>query len=487
MILLSSKELRSSVREIADMILGKVFDRFARYSPVTVMMRGLLEYVFPPSRLDELFREHAVAQYEDELLFSTVVHTLALAVNGVRSSVHTAYLACQEEFSVSVRSLYGKLQGVEPQVSRALVTESRERLAPVIQSLRAERPPLLRGYRVKILDGNHLAATEHRIQETRTLNSAPLPGEALVLLDPQLRLVLDVIPCEDAYAQERSLLDQILPSFEEDDLAIADRNFCCTRFVFGLRDRKAAFLLRQHASTLKGKRLLGKRKRVGRCKSGMVYEQEMEIRNSAERDPERQVLRLRRITVELDEPTENGDKVIHLVTNVPSKAADAITLAELYLCRWTIENAFQEIEQALQSEIDTLCYPKAALLAFCVALTTFNVLSTIKAAMRSTHRDPSLLMELSGYYLAEEISATYWGMIIAIPPSTWTRQFSHANAAEIAECLRTLAASVDPRRFRKRRRGSRFPPPKRTGGLREKHVSTQRLIAQRNAPANTKC
>ena len=146
------------------MILGKVFDRFARYSPVTVMMRGLLEYVFPPSRLDELFREHAVAQYEDELLFSTVVHTLALAVNGVRSSVHTAYLACQEDFAVSVRSLYSKLQGVEPQVSRALVRESNERLAPVIKALRAELPPLLRGYQVKILDGNHLAATEHRIK-----------------------------------------------------------------------------------------------------------------------------------------------------------------------------------------------------------------------------------------------------------------------------------------------------------------------------------
>jgi IS4 transposase len=469
------------------MILGKVFDRFARYSPVTVMMRGLLEYVFPPSRLDELFREHAVAQYEDELLFSTVVHTLALAVNGVRSSVHTAYLACQEEFSVSVRSLYGKLQGVEPQVSRGLVKESQERLAPVIQAMRAERPPLLRGYRVKILDGNHLAATEHRIKETRTLHSAPLPGEALVLLDPQLRLVLDVIPCEDAYVQERRLLDQILPSFEEGDLAIADRNFCCTRFVFGLRRRKAAFLVRQHASTLDGKRLLGKRKRVGRCQSGMVYEQELEIRNAAEPDAERQVMRVRRITVKLDQPTEAGDTVIHLVTNVPSEAADAITLAELYLCRWTIENAFQEIEQALQSEINTLCYPKAALLAFCIALTTYNVLSTIKAAMRSAHRDPSLLMELSGYYLAEEISATYWGMMIAIPPREWRHQFSQASAAEIAECLRALAANADPSRFKKRRRGVRRPPPKRTGGFREKHVSTQRLIDQRHAPANTKC
>ena len=473
--------------EMTDMVLGKVFDRFARYSPVTVMMCGILEYVFPPSRLDELFREHAVAQYEDELLFSTVVQTLALAVNGVRKSVHAAYLANQEDFAVGVRSLYDKLQGVEPQVSRALVRESRERLAPVIKALHAELPSQLPGYRIKILDGNHLAATEHRIAETRVLNSAPLPGHALVLLDPQLRLILNVVPCEDAYAQERSLLDEILPCFQAGDLAIADRNFCCTRFVFGLRDRKAAFLIRQHASTLSGKRLLGKRKRVGRCASGMVYEQEMEISNPDEPDPQRRLMHVRRITIELDKPTRDGETMIHLVTDVPAEAAGAITLAELYRSRWCIENAFQEIDQALRSEVNTLCYPKAALLAFCIALTTFNVLSTMKAGMRSAYRDPSLLTELSGYYLAEEISATYWGMMIAIEPAQWTRQFGRATAAEMADFLRTLAANADPSRFKKRRRGPRHPPPARTGGLREKHVSTQRLIDQRRTLTNAKC
>ena len=92
------------------MILGKVFDRFARYSPVTVMMRGILEFAFPPDALDELFREHAVQQYEDELLFSTTVNTLGLAVAGIRPSVNDAYQACQEEFTVSVNSLYNKLK-----------------------------------------------------------------------------------------------------------------------------------------------------------------------------------------------------------------------------------------------------------------------------------------------------------------------------------------------------------------------------------------
>lgn len=190
------------------MLLNKVFDRFARYSPVTVMMRGILEYALPPSRLDELFREHAEQQYEDELLFSTVVQTLALAVNGVRKSVNAAYQASREEFTVSVTALYDKLQGIETQVSQALIRETAVRLAPVVRALAAQSPPLLKGYRTKILDGNHLTGTDHRLAETRRLHSSPLPGQALVVLDPQLRLAIDVFPCEDAYAQERSLLEE---------------------------------------------------------------------------------------------------------------------------------------------------------------------------------------------------------------------------------------------------------------------------------------
>jgi hypothetical protein len=56
------------------MVLDQVFERFARYSPVTVMMRGILEHALPPERLDELFREHAEQQYEDELLWYVPVH-----------------------------------------------------------------------------------------------------------------------------------------------------------------------------------------------------------------------------------------------------------------------------------------------------------------------------------------------------------------------------------------------------------------------------
>jgi IS4 transposase len=465
--------------EVAGMVLGKVFERFAQYSPVTVMMRGILEYTFPPSRLDELFREHAEQQYEDELLFSTVVNTLSLAVNGTRKSVNAAYLASKDDFTVSVTALYDKLQGVETQVSRALVRESWTRLAPVVRSLRAESEPLLPGYRMKIIDGKHLDGTEHRLAETRTINSSPLPGHCLVVFDPQLRLAIDVLPCEDAYAQERSLLSDVLETIEAGDLWAGDRNFCTTEFVFGIADQNAAFLIRQHRSTLLCKKLLGRRRRIGRCETGMVYEQTLQIRNGKANDPQAATMQLRRITVKLDEPTRNGETELHIVTNVPEQDADAITLAELYRKRWTIEYAFQELGQALRGEVNTLCYPKAALLAFCIALFTYNVLSVLKSAMRSAHKDPSLLMDLSGYYLAEEIAATYWGMMIAIAPRHWTKKFAQLTASELSRLLQQLAAKVDVGRFKKQKRGPKHPPPKRTGGLREKHVSTQRILEQR--------
>ncbi len=462
------------------MILGKVFDRFAQYSPVTVMMRGVLEFTFPPNCLDELFRQHAEQQYEDELLFSTVVDTLALVVHGTRKSVNAAYQASKDDFTVSVTALYDKLQGVETQVSRAVVRESFARLAPVIKALKAEVKPLLSGYRTKIIDGNHLAGTDHRIDETRTSSSAPLPGHSLVVLDPQLRLAIDVLPCEDAYAQERSLLPEVLETVEAGDLWMADRNFCTTVFLFGIEGREATFLIRQHSSTLSDKKLLGRRRRVGCCKTGLVYEQQLEIRNPKAADPAAAVMQLRRITIQLDEPTRDGDTELHLVTNVPEEAANAITLAELYRQRWGIEYAFQELGQALRGEVNTLCYPKAALLAFCVALLTYNVLSVIKAATRSAHKNPSLLMDLSGYYLAEEIAATYWGMTIAIEPRHWSHAFAQLTATELARLLKELAVKVDVSRFKKHKRGPKKPPPKRRGGLREKHVSTARLLNQRN-------
>jgi hypothetical protein len=174
------------------MIFSEIIDRFVEQSAVSVMFRGTLENAVTPELLDEVFAETAKRQRCGELLFSSVVSLSGLVATGIRKSVNAAYNARKEQFTVSVTAVYDKLNGVETEVSRQMIRKTAMRMAEVVQRLVPQRKPLLRGYRVKIIDGNHLAATEHRIEELRTIGGGPLPGQALVVLEPDRMLVTDV-------------------------------------------------------------------------------------------------------------------------------------------------------------------------------------------------------------------------------------------------------------------------------------------------------
>ena len=121
-------------------------------------------------------------------------------------SVHAAYQAKRTagEITVSVTSVYNKLNGVEAQTSRALVRDTAGHLRHLDEDVQGGCRPWLPGYRVKVLDGNCIAATEHRLQVLRTTAAGPLPGKALVVYDPAVEMAIDVFPCEDGHAQERA-------------------------------------------------------------------------------------------------------------------------------------------------------------------------------------------------------------------------------------------------------------------------------------------
>ncbi|MDJ0595736.1 MAG: hypothetical protein QNJ72_38085 [Pleurocapsa sp. MO_226.B13] len=61
-------------------------------------------------------------------------------------------------------------------------------------------------------------------------------------------LAIDLFPCEDGHAQERSLLSAVLKTVAPNDLWIADRNMCVLAFLLGIAQRQAAFVIREHAS-----------------------------------------------------------------------------------------------------------------------------------------------------------------------------------------------------------------------------------------------
>ncbi len=452
------------------MILQEVIDRFEQKAPVCVMVRAAMENVLSAERLDGLFEEAAERQANRQLMFSTVAEMMGLVACKIHPSVHAAYQAKAKAVGVTVKAVYDKLQRMESNVSRQLVAETAARMEAIITNSGGTLPELVPGYRVKILDGNHLRRTQRRLGALRKLNAAPLPGHCVVVLDPRLKLAIDVIPCEDGHAQERSLLPQVLETVAPRDLWIGDRNFCTTDFLFGIQAQRGYFLIRQHAQALRYE-LIGRRNRVGETETGVVYEQSMRIF-----DKEGRAIKIRRVTVVLHQPTRDGDTEIHLLTNLPRKVS-AERVADLYRRRWTIETAFCELAQNLEGEIETLGYPRAALFAFSMALVCYNLLSVVLAALRAVHGHETAQTQLSFYYLCDEVAHTHRGLDIALPDEYWRRKYARLTPARMARALIRLARQVDLARYRKHQRGPKRPPPK-MDKRRRSHVSTARVLAQ---------
>jgi hypothetical protein len=292
-----------------------------------------------------------------------------------------------------------------------------------------------------------------------------------VVFDPALKLITNVIPCEDGHAQERSLTPAILDLVRPGDVWLDDRNFCTTRLIFGIADKDAHFITRLHAG-LSWEPAEPLRKR-GRVEGGAVAEQEVLV---WEGDRAGRTLHVRRITITLKTPTRDGESEVHILTTLPEDVAPANRIAALYRTRWNIETAFQELAATLSGEIDTLGYPKAALFAFCLALAAYNILSTVKAALRAKHGHERVRAEVSGYYIADEIRCTYRGMMIAIEEPHWDL-FQAMTPRELGEALVMLAGYVKLAAFRSHPRGPKKPVPKRTRFAKHTHVSTARLLA----------
>jgi IS4 transposase len=459
---------RTVVHEVR-MILSPVFERFVEVSPVTVMTRALMESVLRPDDVNRVFDTNASEQYTRKLVFSTIVDLMGVVVSKSQPSLHSAIQAVRTSVPASVTCVYEKVNGVEPEVVRALVRHCSEKLSKVVVTTKGQLPALLPGYRLLIVDGNHLASTERRLDVLKGSVAGPLPGHALVVLDPELMLVRDIIPCEDGHAQERSLTPQLLEIVCMGDVWIDDRNFCTTSLLGGIALREAFFISRQHANLPCTP--VGPLKKCGKVETGKVFEQPVEIALA-----DGKVLKARRIVIQLNVPTRDGDTEMAILTNLPEQDAIATKIANLYRKRWTIETMFQSLTQMLRGEIDTLGYPRAALLGFGIALVAYNILSTVQAALRAKFGAEKIQEEVSGYYIAHEVQSVSRGMNIAVEPDNWTA-FHKMPHKTLCSLLVKWAGYVDLRKYKRHPRGPKKPVPKRDRFVNKSHVSTARLLA----------
>jgi hypothetical protein len=101
-------------------------------------------------------------------------------VCGSQKSINAAYQSAKEQVGTSIVSVYSKLKGIDVETSAELVRFTARQAGAIIEDLQGALPPLLPGYRRKILDGNCIEATEHRIKELRGLSAGAFEGPAIV-------------------------------------------------------------------------------------------------------------------------------------------------------------------------------------------------------------------------------------------------------------------------------------------------------------------
>ena len=450
-------------------------ERFIKHAPVSVMTRLLLGNQLSSTFMDDIFQRHAKSQYTRELAFSSVTRLLSRVVFGQSSTLHAAYQQDVEELGVSVSALYQKLSKTEPAVCSALVRETAQSLHLIAQSLEATLPEPVLGYVLRTLDGNHLAATQKRLKVLRDHRPPGLPGQTLALYDHATRLISEVVVCPDAYAHERSGLKEVISCVKPGDLIMGDRSFCVKEFFEALRDKSAAFLIRHHQG-MPLKRV-GIRKERGKCSTGKVYEQYVRVGKWRIRA----IIIVRRKCLcdssdnnKVKQSGKSRKRTVTLLTNLTCQEASAVKLAKLYLTRWKIEEGFRRLTVDLRCEVNTLGYPQAALLCFCLAVMACNTLAALERAISQHWKKENAEQQVSFFYLAHEVRHTTAGLLIAIPDEDW-QTYDQLPAPQLADLLKHIIQKMKPRRYLKRPSTSlriKKKPPN-TGPL---HTSTYRLL-----------
>ena len=106
------------------------------------------------------------------------------------------------------------------------------------------------------------------------------------------------------------------------------------------------------------------------------------------------------------------------------------------------------------------------------------MVSVVMAALSGIHGADTVKNKVSGYYLADEISATYRGMMIAISEDEW-KDLRKMTQRQFIALLKKLSKNVKLSQFLKHPRGPKKPTPKRKADPKRPHVSTAKLIANR--------
>ena len=277
------------------------------------MVRASLERVLGADRLDLWFERTAQKQYTRDLLFSSVYDMMNQVVFCVQPSVRAAYQAQQDDVGASLVSVYNKLNNLETHTAAELVRYSAREFAPLIAHMGGERAPWLEGYRIKIVDGNCLEASEHRIEELRAAQGRALPGKSLVVYEPAQGLVTTSFPVK--MAMLRNVRCSVPCSRRSKPATCGLKTAIFARVIFFATSTTEAPSL--SPVNIGGSfEILEALRACGRTETGSVAQQQVKVV-----DGQGQEHVFRRVRIKLKQATRNGAKIVHILTNLPRRVS----------------------------------------------------------------------------------------------------------------------------------------------------------------------
>lgn len=171
-------------------------------SPLSVLVRGGLEWAVPPGSWQSLLTPTAPAQLTRKLTMTAITWWMIQVGSGARRSVHAASPADHAlpppSLPASGQALDTQLGRLDPAVAAAAVRASAQRLKPVRHAAGRTELPGGTGDPVRFLDGTDRDGTEHRWKVLRTIAAAGLPGRWVGEFDPATGLSTDAVIREDA-------------------------------------------------------------------------------------------------------------------------------------------------------------------------------------------------------------------------------------------------------------------------------------------------
>ena len=445
------------------------FERFCCRSPFAVMTQVVLRACIRDC-FSQSFEKARGRQYEGVLTFENLAIAVADVALGICKNPNQAYRAHKEDLNVARSRFYGKIHCTSTQLSQQIVADTAIKVAEMQDALGISLWVGISGYRLLAIDGNHLEKTEKRLEVLRGTNVAPLPGTAVCRFDLGRQIFDRVYLLEDAHHQESATCDSIVADLLETDVIVADRHYCIVAFMNQIANKRSGFIIRQHGR-LQGE-LIGKRKLLGKSSTGVVYEQQMRLSSNED------ALVVRRITVELYEPTQEGEMVIHVLTNLPPRVCGKL-IAEQYHRRWEEETGYYYVRMCFNGELSSIGHPRAALLLFSLTVIAYNILQVIMGALFATHEEEEV-NSVSNLYVSKEIASVTPGMLIALDDDCWEQSLPDGTR-KAASLLKQIAKEIDLSLYKK---SKRKPNEKRNGkqkarkkrNARHSHASTAKLL-----------